>query len=683
MRGRTIDDARTARARGVRIEAELERRGIGLRRKGKELTGPCPQCGGDDRFSVHTQKQIFNCRGCGVGGDVIALVQHLDGADFTAACTTLAGAPASKAKLNGKHRLRPFGRPAANLAEAKKIAAATYEYLDEAGNLAFVVVRVEYQNADGSFVTTENGKHKKDFRQRRPDPERPGKWIWNVNGVAAVPYRLVELIEAVANGNFVVIVEGERKVDHLWSWNVPATCNACGSGKWKPEHSEYLRGADVIILPDNDQKGLDHADTVGASLHGVASSVRVLELPDLPAKGDIVDWAEQGGTVEKLHELIAREAKPWAPRSWTPKPTPTSEPTHLDSAGASTFKMAGVTWLWPNRFALGKLGLIAGLPDRGKGLLCADMAARVTTGDLWPCDEGRALQGNVLLLSAEDDIEDTIIPRLVAAGADLKRVHILRMVRTGDGKRMFSLVSDLELLRKKIEEIGNVVMVQVDPLSAYLGVGKVDSYRTTDVRGVLAPLTELAAEKQISLLGILHFNKKTDVDNAMLRISDSLAFAATARHCYCVVDDPDNKQRLFIKAKNNLAPDTKALSFAVNAIVVGQDEKTGKDIWAPRVVWGLEHVDISATAAMQAEAAGKSSTNPRTAAKTFLAELLANGPVAKHEIEEAADANCISTATLRRAKDELGIITKKSGLKGGWTWQLPDQQPVRRRVNDD
>lgn len=359
------------------------------------------------------------------------------------------------------------------------------------------------------------------------------------------------------------------------------------------------------------------------------------------------------------------------------------DPTELDSAPASGFKMTGISWLWPNRFALGKLGLIAGLPDRGKGLITADMAARVTSGDTWPCDEGRAIKGRVLILSAEDDIEDTVVPRLAAAGADLNQVEILRMVRQGDSKRMFSLISDLELLRQKVEQLGDVVMIIIDPMSAYLGVGKVDSYRTTDVRGVLAPLTEFAAAKQLFILGVLHFNKKTDVNNAMLRISDSLAFAATARHCYVVVDDPENERRLFVKAKNNLARDTKALSYGVNAVQVGIDEKTGKPIWAPRVVWGLEHVEITAMQAMDAEAAGKSAARPREAAKDFLTDILGAGPVSKSEIEEAADANCISQATLRRAKAELHIVAKKTGLQGGWTWQLPEQQAPRRRDIDD
>jgi putative DNA primase/helicase len=82
-----------------------------------------------------------------------------------------------------------------------------------------------------------------------------------------------------------------------------------GAGKWKPEHSEFLRGADVVILPDNDEPGRNHADVVGASLQGIAKSVRVLQLPGLPPKGDIVDWARQGGTVEQLYDLSEREAK--------------------------------------------------------------------------------------------------------------------------------------------------------------------------------------------------------------------------------------------------------------------------------------------------------------------------------------------------------------------------------------
>jgi hypothetical protein len=159
--------------------------------------------------------------------------------------------------------------------------------------------------------------------------------------------------------------------------------------------------------------------------------------------------------------------------------------TTLASARAATFKMAGIKWLWPNRFAEGKLGIIAGLPDEGKGQLLSYMAAQITRGGEWPCDEGSAPKGNVVLLSAEDDPNDTIVPRLAAAGADLDRVEIVRMVRGTEANRMFSLVTDLDLMRRKLAEVGDVRMLQIDPLSAYLGHGKIDSYRTIDVRAVL------------------------------------------------------------------------------------------------------------------------------------------------------------------------------------------------------
>ncbi len=98
---------------------------------------------------------------------------------------------------------------------------------------------------------------------------------------------------------------------------------------------------------------------------------------------------------------------------------PEDAPPILKSARASTFEMSAIQWLWPNRFALGKLGILAGLPDEGKGQVLCDMAARVTRGLDWPCGEGTAPLGNVLLLTAEDDPKDTVVPRLLAAGADL------------------------------------------------------------------------------------------------------------------------------------------------------------------------------------------------------------------------------------------------------------------------
>ena len=125
----------------------------------------------------------------------------------------------------------------------------------------------------------------------------------------------------------------------------------------------------------------------------------------------------------------------------------------------------------------------------------------------------------------------------------------------------------------------------------------------------------------------MHFNKKIDVTNVLLRISDSLAYGATARHVYGIIDDPDNHRKLFVKGKNNLAPrDQKTLAFSFAEREVGTDKKTGAPIVAPYIVWHTEPVDITATEALQAAAESKS-PSARENAKRFLETLLSDGPV--------------------------------------------------------
>ena len=346
---------------------------------------------------------------------------------------------------------------------------------------------------------------------------------------------------------------------------------------------------------------------------------------------------------------------------------------------ASSFEMSAVEWLWPNRFALGELGLLAGLPDEGKSQILIDMGARVSRGLEWPCNEGHAPQGNVLLLTAEDNPNKTVVPRLTAAGADLDAVHIIQMVQVGDKKQMFNLVSDLDLLRRKILEVGNVKLILIDPVSAYLGVDKVDSFRTTDVRAMLGPLVELAGELMMSIVGMMHFNKKLDITNALLRISDSLAFGATARHVYAVVDDPENKRKLFVRAKNNLTPrsEDKTLACGFGLREVGHDPKTEKPISAPHILWFPHYVDVTAAEAMAAANQSKS-PSARDDAKKFLTEILADGPMLSTEIEDAAKANGITRRTLFRAKDELQIPAKRDGPDNDWRWH-----PPRRATRQD
>lgn len=163
---------------------------------------------------------------------------------------------------------------------------AAYDYFDANGVLAFQVLRL----------------HPKTFRQRRPDGT--GGWIWNLKGVASVPYRLPELV-AADPARVVLVPEGEKDVDRLRSLGFVATCNPAGAGKWKAAHSAALHGRRVVVLPDNDEAGEDHAAEVAASLRGMASAVAVLPLPRLQHKGDVSDWLGADGTADELQRLAA------------------------------------------------------------------------------------------------------------------------------------------------------------------------------------------------------------------------------------------------------------------------------------------------------------------------------------------------------------------------------------------
>ena len=182
----------------------------------------------------------------------------------------------------------------------------------------------DYQDADGTLIMQVARMPNKQFRQRKPDGH--GGWNWSVKGCKVVPYRLPDIHQADPSKT-VYVVEGEKDADRLASLGLLATCNSGGAGKWKSDHASFLAGRNVVILPDNDAAGLSHADKVMDSLEGVAESVRIVQLPGLPAKGDVSDWLDSGGTVASLQELVEQQApRPIIkiPRSPASQPSPAS-----------------------------------------------------------------------------------------------------------------------------------------------------------------------------------------------------------------------------------------------------------------------------------------------------------------------------------------------------------------------
>jgi putative DNA primase/helicase len=327
-----------------------------------------------------------------------------------------------------------------------------------------------------------------------------------------------------------------------------------------------------------------------------------------------------------------------------------------------------VEWLWPGRIALGKLTLIAGEAGLGKSQLSIAMVAAVTTGSEWPCREGRAPQGNVIILSAEDGAADTVVPRLMAAGADRERVELVTAVCDEKSRRSFDLSADLALLDQKISEIGEVKLIIIDPISSYLGA-KVDSHVNAAVRGVLEPVSEMAARLRIAIVAITHPPKGTGT-TAINRFIGSIAFVAAARAAFMVTRDAEDEiRRLFLPVKNNLALPGKGLAFRLEQRLVAEG------IVGSSVVWEADPVTITADQALQAADDRGGGGGAGADAEEFLRNALADGPVAVKDLQAEAKQAGLSWATVRRAKDRLGVVAQREshGRDGGgrWTWAMP------------
>jgi hypothetical protein len=327
-----------------------------------------------------------------------------------------------------------------------------------------------------------------------------------------------------------------------------------------------------------------------------------------------------------------------------------------------------VEWLWPGRVALGKLTLIAGEAGLGKSQLSIAMAAAITIGGEWPCGEGRAPEGTVIILSAEDGAADTIVPRLMAAGADRERVELASAVRDEKSRRSFDLSADLALLDRKISEIGDVRLIIIDPISSYLGP-KVDAHVNAAVRGVLEPVSEMAARLRIAIVAITHPPKGTGT-TAINRFIGSIAFVAAARAAFMVTRDAEDEiRRLFLPVKNNLAPLGKGLAFRLEQRLVADG------IVGSSVAWETETVTITADQALQAADDRGGGGGAGADAEEFLREALAGGAVAVIDLNADAKEAGLSWATIRRAKDRLGVVAKREshGRDGGgrWTWAMP------------
>ena len=311
--------------------------------------------------------QLFdfeNERGGGIK-ELIRIYKAIDDCD-----AAIAYAEECQQNFENGEKPRQNGKPEAGQ-HYQREREATYSYHDASGQVAFEAVRFVLKQVGGGYVNDERGKRMKTFSQRRPSGEANGSWLWGLDpgefmrsapgkdwisfnatkfdqypaatrqrkvfntAAPVVPYQLPELLKAVAAGQTICIAEGEKKVDLIRSFGFPATCCAGGANKWSYEHSAFLQNADVVLLPDNDPVGREHITAIAESLN--ARRIRILELPNLSEKGDVVDWHAAGGSAEEFACLVAAAPDYVPDEAAGPqplmRPLPPPEPFPLEALG--------------------------------------------------------------------------------------------------------------------------------------------------------------------------------------------------------------------------------------------------------------------------------------------------------------------------------------------------------------
>ena len=325
-----------------------------------------------------------------------------------------------------------------------------------------------------------------------------------------------------------------------------------------------------------------------------------------------------------------------------------------------------IRWLWPGRIPLGMFVLIAGQPGVGKTTISHSIAAILTTGGKWPFSDHHADTGSVVILTAEDDPKYTLKPRLIAAGANCKRVKLIQSVMRPQGDHVVDapllLSEDMDQIDGVLKQYPDTRLLILDPLSAYLGVK--DSHRDADVRQVLSPLTDLAARHGVTIMGITHLSKNTS-NSAMARFMGSTGIIAAARAAFLVTEHED--ELMLLPVKNNVAPKQGGLTYRIASKTIEQGIETSCIEWTGET-------DIKADDAHSQQHA---SAPKMTEAMDFLETQLAHGTRLQKHIQKAADRAGITWATVRRAKAELNIESKKDDFGGGWRWYTPEQYALK------
>ena len=337
----------------------------------------------------------------------------------------------------------------------------------------------------------------------------------------------------------------------------------------------------------------------------------------------------------------------------------------VNTVSAASIKPVAIRWLWPGWLAKGKLHILAGAGGTGKTTLLLSLIATITTGGRWPDGSRCSEPGNALIWSSEDDLSDTLVPRLTAAGADMSRVHFIKCRVNAQGETdPFDPANDIALLRATASEIGGVSLLMLDPIVSAV---KGDMHKANDVRRALQGVVDFAEQNLCAVVGISHFAKGGAGSSPADRVIGSQAFSALARTVLVAAKEERSDMRVLARAKSNIGTDEGGVSYTIEPCDIEDGIETTRVRWGD-VIEGSAR-DILGDAEACDEERLDDSDNPAEA----LRRILSAGPLTGKEAKNLMVANGYTQKQIRNARENLSITTTRAGFGADTvvTWSLP------------
>lgn len=365
----------------------------------------------------------------------------------------------------------------------------------------------------------------------------------------------------------------------------------------------------------------------------------------------------------EIMKEVVEQAKHYAPDPLTGE-QPSKPVRKVVLTNATEIKPEPIRWLWKHWLALGKLEILAGAPGQGKTTIALALAATVSSGGTWP-DGSRCEPGSVLVWSGEDDPADTLLPRLLAAGADPARCYFVKGTRVGGELQPFDPAFDMPELEAAAQSIGDVRLLIVDPVvSAVAG----DDHKNAAVRRSLAPLVDLAERLSLAVLGISHFSKGGAGSDPTSRVVGSVAYGAVARVVLVAAKlqkfDAGDK-RIFARSKSNIGPDDGGFEYRI------EQTEAIPGICASYIQWG-DFLDGNARDLLaEPDQDGEDIASDQDVTELLRQELTAQCWTPSAQVIKSIEKLGFSNKKIWQASKKLGVIRKKVDLTGGWYWRLP------------